>query len=89
MGDGTMPPPPLPGGLRAVNVVAVGLTAAQMAARAAQGKEIGSMFQTDPGHLSEYQLYQIAKAKREAREQAEADARAAATAKATLGPAPP
>ena len=86
--DGTMPPPPLPGGLGAVNIVAVGLTAAEMAKRLAEGKDVGSMFITDP-HPSEYQLYQIAKARREARERAEADARAAAKAKAALAAAPP
>jgi hypothetical protein len=81
--EGTMPPPPLPGGLRAVNVVGVGLTAAEMAVRLAQGKDVGSMFVTDP-NPSEYQLYLVAKARREAREQAEAEARAGAKAKAAL-----
>lgn len=73
-------------GTAAVNLLAVGLTAAQMAKRLAEGKEIGSMFKTDP-HPSEYQLYQMAKARREAREQAEAEARAAAKGKAVAGQA--
>jgi len=54
------------------------LTAAQMAGRLAAGKEIGSMFLTDP-HPSEYQLYQAAKARREA-EEAEQAAKAKAKA---------
>jgi hypothetical protein len=49
-----------------------------MAKRAAEGKEIGSMFKTDP-HPTEYQLYLMAKARREQREAEEA---AAAKAKA-------
>ena len=48
-----------------VNLVGAALAAAEMAKRAAEGKEIGSMFLTDP-HPSEYQLYQMSKARREA-----------------------
>jgi hypothetical protein len=48
-----------------VNLVGAALAAAEMAKRAAEGKEIGSMFLTDP-HPSEYQLYQMVKARREA-----------------------
>ena len=51
-----------------------------MAKRLAEGKEIGSMFVTDP-HPSEYQLYQEAKREREAKE-AEAKLAAAKKAKA-------
>ena len=71
-----------------VNLIGAALTAAQMAARLAQGKEIGSMFVTDP-HPTEYQLYVEAKRAREAREaEAEAEAAAAAKAKAAAKEAP-
>lgn len=66
-----------------ISPLAVILTAAEMAKRVAEGKEIGSMFVTDP-HPSEYQLYLMAKKRREAREQAEKDAIAAAKAKAAV-----
>jgi len=62
-----------------INLIAAALTAAEMAKRIAQGKEIGSMFITDP-HPTEYQLYLEAKHRREAQE---AEAAAAAKAKAT------
>lgn len=58
-----------------VNLVGAALTAAQMAERLAKGQEVGSMFATDP-HPSEYQLYLMAKARREAE-----DAQKAALAK--------
>lgn len=61
-----------------VNLLAAAATAAEMAKRVAEGKEIGSMFVTDP-HPDEYHLYLMAKARREAREAEEA---AAAKAKA-------
>jgi hypothetical protein len=61
-----------------INLIGAALTAAEMAKRAAEGKEIGSMFKTDP-HPTEYQLYLMAKARREQREAEEA---AAAKAKA-------
>jgi len=51
-----------------INLIGAALTAAQMADRLAKGQEVGSMFLTDP-HPSEYQLYQMAKARREAEEQ--------------------
>ena len=51
-----------------VNLLAAALTAAEMAKRLAKGESIGSMFITDP-QPSEYQLYQMAKAEREAREE--------------------
>jgi hypothetical protein len=50
-----------------INLIGAALTAAQMAERLAKGQEVGSMFQTDP-HPSEYQLYEMAKARREAEE---------------------
>ncbi len=70
-----------------VNLIAAAATAAEMAKRLAEGKEIGSMFITDP-HPTEYQLYQEAKREREAKE-AEAKAKALATkAKATAAATP-
>ena len=56
-------------GTPAVNLVAVALTAAQMADRLSKGQEVGSMFKTDP-QASEYELYQQAKKAREAKEAA-------------------
>ena len=50
-----------------IPIIGAALTAAEMAKRLAKGQEIGSMFVTDP-HPSEYQLYQMAKARREAEE---------------------
>jgi len=70
------PAPCLIGG---IPIIGAALTALEMAKRAAKGEEIGSMFVTDP-HPSEYQLYQMAKARREA--EAENAAAAAAAAKA-------
>jgi hypothetical protein len=68
-----------------INLIGAALTAAEMAKRLAAGKEIGSMFVTDP-QPSEYQLYQMAKHEREAREAQKA---AEATAKAVAArPAP-
>lgn len=66
-----------------INLIGAALTAAQMAERLAKGQEVGSMFQTDPT-MSEYQLYQVAKAKREAEEAQKAadQVRQAAEAKA-------
>jgi hypothetical protein len=78
-----------------INLIGAALTAAQMAERLAKGQEVGSMFQTDPT-MSEYQLYQVAKAKREAQEAEKAadELRKAAEAKAkaaqkTSEPVPP
>ena len=48
-----------------INLLAAGITAVTMVRRLTEGKEIGSMFRTDP-HPSEYQLYLEAKARREA-----------------------
>ena len=53
-----------------INLLGAALTAAEMAKRLAEGKEIGSMFITDPTP-DEYQLYVMAKRAREARELAE------------------
>ena len=61
-----------------IPLIGAALTAVEMAKRVAEGKEIGSMFKTDP-HPTEYQLYLMAKARREQREAEEA---AAAKAKA-------
>src|SRR5205823_9127917 len=61
-----------------INLLAAAATAAEMAKRLSEGKEIGSMFITDP-HPSEYQLYLEAKREREAKE---AEARLAAAKKA-------
>jgi hypothetical protein len=74
-----------------INLIGAALTAAEMASRLAKGKEIGSMFVTDP-QKSEYQLYLEAKREREARElekAAQLKAKAAnAAAAATESPAP-
>lgn len=80
-----------------INLIGAALTAAQMAERLAKGQEVGSMFQTDPT-MSEYQLYEAAKAKREAQEAqktaeevrkaAEAKAKAAQKASAPEQPKP-
>jgi hypothetical protein len=64
-----------------INLIAAALTAAEMAKRLSEGKEIGSMFQTTP-EPTEYQLYLEAKHRREAKE-------AAATAKAKAVPIAP
>ena len=66
-----------------INLIAAALTAAEMAKRVAEGKEIGSMFQTTP-QPTEYDLYKAAKARREAKEAA-----AAAAAKAKAAPIAP
>lgn len=61
-----------------INLIAAAMTAAEMAKRLAEGKEIGTMFVTNPTP-DEYHLYLAAKARREARE---AEAAAAKRAKA-------
>ena len=58
------------------NLLAIAIGAATMARRLAEGKEIGSMFETTP-QTDEYHLYLAAKQRREQRE-AEAAALAAA-----------
>lgn len=75
---------PAPCGIGGVNLIGVALTAAEMAKRVATGEEVGSMFKTDP-NPTEYQLYLMAKARREAEEAektaVEARAKAAARQK--------
>jgi len=61
-----------------INLMGVALTAAEMAKRVAEGKEIGSMFITDP-QPTDYQLYLAAK---HAREQRELEEKGKAIAKA-------
>ena len=72
-----------------INIIAAALTAAEMAKRLAEGKEIGSMFET--GHeLNEYELYVQAKKDREAREaEAAAIARAKSPKAAAAAPSAP
>jgi hypothetical protein len=79
---------PMPCMQAGVSLIGAALTAAEMAKRLAEGKEIGSMFITDP-HPTEYQLYQMAKARREWQErEAEAEkVKMAATAKAAAASA--
>jgi hypothetical protein len=50
-----------------VSLLGAAATAAEMAERLGKGEEIGSMFVTDP-QPTEYQLYQDAKKRREAKE---------------------
>ncbi|HEY7005459.1 MAG TPA: hypothetical protein VH392_03170 [Sphingomicrobium sp.] len=59
---------PAPCTTAGVNLVGAALTAVEMAKRAATGEEVGSMFLTDP-HPTEYQLYLMAKQRREAEEE--------------------
>ena len=64
-----------------INLVGAAIAGVTMVERAAKGENVGDMFVTDP-HPSEYQLYQMAKKRREAREaeekvEAQAKARAA------------
>jgi hypothetical protein len=73
-----------------VNLIGAALTAVEMARRAAAGQDVGSMFVTDP-HPDEYQLYRMAKARREAKEteeKAKAKAAAAQAAAAAAAPQP-
>jgi hypothetical protein len=65
---------PQPCGQPGIDLLSAAMTAVTMAKRLADGKEIGSMFETEP-QSSEYQLYVEAKRLREARE-AEAKAKA-------------
>lgn len=64
-----------------IDIPSAAIAAAQMLARAARGEDVGAMFQTDK-QLSEYELYLLAKAEREAREEEEAAAKAKAQLKA-------
>lgn len=87
---------PMPCTSAGINLIGAALTAAQMAERLAKGQEVGSMFQTEP-RLSEYQLYQMAKERREAEQaekaaevaQKEAEEKAAAAQKAKQAAPPP
>ena len=63
------------------NLLAIAIGAATMAKRLAEGKEIGSMFETTP-QTDEYHLYLAAKHRREQREAEERAAALAADAKA-------
>jgi len=79
---------PQPCTMAGINLIGAALTAVEMAQRAAKGQEVGSMFVTDP-HPTEYQLYLMAKARREQEDlekaadaaKAKADADAASEAK--------
>jgi hypothetical protein len=70
-----------------INLIGAALTAAEMAQRLAAGMEIGSLFVTDP-QPSEYQLYLMAKAEREAAEAQKAGQAAAKAAAARPAPGP-
>ena len=63
------------------DIPSAAIATVQMVAKAAKGEDVGKMFQTDK-QLSEYELYLLAKAQREAREEEEAVAKARATLKA-------
>jgi len=66
-----------------INLIGAAITAVTMAEKAAKGENVGDMFVTDP-HPSEYQLYIMAKKRREAREAEEkAEARVKARAAAS------
>ena len=56
-----------------INLMAVALTAAEMARRAANGENVGELFITDP-QPDEFKLYQQIKREREAKKAAEAQA---------------
>ena len=71
-----------------INLLSAAATAAEMAKRLASGEEIGSMFVTDP-HPSEYQLYQMAKARREAKEAEKAAQKTKTAAEARQSAAQP
>jgi len=64
-----------------IDIPTAAIAAVQMIAKAVDGKNVGEMFQTDK-QLSEYEIYLLAKAEREAREEEEAAARAKAAFKA-------
>ena len=57
-----------------IDIPSAAIAAVQMVAKAVQGEDVGKMFQTDK-QLTEYELYLLAKADREAREEEEAAAR--------------
>jgi hypothetical protein len=68
-------------GQGAIDIPSAAIAAVQMVAKAVQGEDVSKMFQTDK-QLTEYELYLLAKAEREAREQEEAAARVRAGVKA-------
>lgn len=68
-------------GTPAINVIAAAMTAAEISKRLAKGQEVGSIFETTP-HPSDYQLYQEAKRRREAKEADAAAKKAQAAAQA-------
>jgi hypothetical protein len=73
-----------------IDLVGAAITAVTMVERAAKGENVGEMFITDP-HPSEYQLYQMAKKRREAQEaeeKAEAQAKARAATAHSVDPDP-
>lgn len=76
-------PMPCTGG--GINILQAALVAGTMIDRAARGENVGEMFITDP-QPTEYQLYLMAKQRREARE---AEAKAAEKAKAEAEAATP
>jgi hypothetical protein len=82
---GTVGPAPCMYG--GVNLMAAAITAAEMAKRVAEGKEIGSMFVTDP-HPSEYQLYLEAKHEREGEDREKTKVKDAARARSDETSAP-
>jgi hypothetical protein len=75
-------------GTPAINLIAVGLVAAQMARRAMTGGNVGEMFVTRP-QKTEYELYTEAKHRREAEEKAAAAAQLAAAARAQAAKSAP
>jgi hypothetical protein len=77
---------PMPCQSAGINVIGAAITAVTMVERAAKGENVGDMFVTDP-HPSEYQLYQMAKKRREAHEaEIKAEAQAKARTAATVDP---
>jgi hypothetical protein len=64
-----------------IDIPSAAIAAAQMIGKAVQGENVGEMFKTDK-QLSEYELYLLAKAEREAREEEEAVAKAKVEIKA-------
>jgi hypothetical protein len=78
---------PEPCTMAGINLIGAALTAVEMAQRAAKGQEVGSMFVTDP-HPTEYQLYLMAKARREQEDLEKAAAAAKAKADAGAGAKP-
>ena len=64
-----------------IDIPSAAIAAAQMIGKAVKGEDVGAMFQTDK-QLSEYELYLLAKAEREAREEEEAAAKVRAQVKA-------